>query len=113
VRGYVLKSESSDDLVNTIHEVVRGAIHLSTAIPQGAFEGNGASGRPTGDSLTERERQVLQMIAEGKSSRSISETLGLSIKTVESHRSRIMHKLKIHRAAELIRYAVRHRLVRA
>lgn len=113
VHGYVLKSEDADDLMKTIHEVARGAIHLSTAIPQAAFEGYGAGGRPPGDSLTERERQVLQLIAEGKSSRVISEALSLSIKTVESHRSRIMHKLNVHRAAELIRYAVRHHLVRA
>lgn len=112
MHGYVLKSQGAEELVNTIREVSRGAIHISSGATQAALDayGNGAKVLP--DPLTERERQILLMIADGKTSRDISAALLLSAKTVESHRSHIMHKLKIHRTADLIRYAVRRHLVR-
>ncbi|MGH9798274.1 MAG: response regulator transcription factor, partial [Candidatus Polarisedimenticolia bacterium] len=68
---------------------------------------------PPADPLTWRERQVVQMVAEGKSTKEISALLGISFKTVESHRSRIMSKLEIHEMAGLVRYAVRRGLIQA
>jgi DNA-binding NarL/FixJ family response regulator len=63
------------------------------------------------DPLTSRERQVLQLIAEGKSTKDVAALLGVSVKTAESHRSRLMQKLDIHETASLVRYAVKHGLV--
>lgn len=111
MHGYVYKSQSAEELVNTVREVMRGAIHFNTRLPPVGIDAYtpGLSREP--DPLTDRERQVLLLIASGNTTRTIAEVLGLSSKTVESHRSRIMHKLHIHRAAELIRYAIRQQLI--
>ena len=71
------------------------------------------TGEGTGglESLTPRERQVLQMVAEGKTTKEIAQTLGLSVKTADSHRTRLMQKLEIHETAGLVRYAIRSGLV--
>lgn len=111
MHGYVLKSQGADELVNTIREVSRGAIHISSGVTRAALDAYGSGAKALPDPLTERERQILLLIADGKTSRDISAALQLSAKTVESHRSHIMHKLKIHRTADLIRYAVRRHLV--
>lgn len=112
MHGYIYKSQTADELVSTIREVARGAIHFSVGVTHGEMENyaNGAEAEP--DPLTERERQVLMMIASGGTNRDVARALGLSPKTVESHRNRIMHKLNVHRAAELIRYAVRRNIIR-
>jgi DNA-binding CsgD family transcriptional regulator len=65
------------------------------------------------DPLTDRERQVLQLIAEGKTTKEVAEILGLSVKTADSHRTRIMQKLEIHETASLVRYAVRRGFIKA
>ena len=111
MHGYVYKSQTAEELVNTVREVVRGAIHFNTRLPPVAIDtyASGLSRKP--DPLTDRERQVLLLIASGSTTRMIAQALGLSSKTVESHRSRIMQKLHIHRAAELIRYAIRQQLI--
>ena len=67
--------------------------------------------RPSPDPLTPRERQVLQLIAEGRTTKEIAQLLGMSVKTAESHRSRIMEKLGIHETAGLVRYAIRHGVI--
>ena len=113
MHGYIYKSQTADELMNTIREVARGALHFSAGMNPTEVD-NYASGTEQGpDPLTERERQVLVMIASGSTNRDIAQALGLSPKTVESHRNRIMHKLNMHRAAELIRYAVRRNIIRA
>ena len=111
MHGYVYKSQTAEDLMNTVREVIRGAIHFNTRLPPVAIDTylSGLGREP--DPLTDRERQVLLMIASGSTTRMIAQALGLSSKTIESHRSRIMHKLHVHRAAELIRYAIRHQLI--
>lgn len=111
MHGYIYKSQTADELVNTIREVANGALHFSTAITQSEVESYVAGRHQERDPLTERERQVLVMIASGSTTRDIALALGLSPKTVESHRNRIMHKLNIHRAAELTRYAVRQNII--
>ena len=109
MHGYLYKSQTAADLVATVREVARGAIHFTASVPTISNQAHGAEeGR---DPLSQRERQVLILIAAGNTTRAIAQTLGLSVKTVESHRSRIMHKLHVHRAAELIRYAIRRQLI--
>lgn len=111
MHGYVYKSQSAEELISTVREVARGAIHFNTRLSPGALTSltNKDSSEP--EPLTERERQVLTLIARGATTRAIAKELGLSAKTVESHRGRIMQKLHVHRAAELIRYAIRRQLI--
>jgi DNA-binding NarL/FixJ family response regulator len=111
MHGYVYKSQTADELINTVHEVARGAIHFNTHLGPGALSSLATGDDPEPEPLTERERQVLMLIAKGSTTRAIAKELGLSAKTVESHRSRIMQKLHVHRAAELIRYAIRRQLI--
>lgn len=107
VRGYVLKRQLASDLIDAVHEVLRGRVYLSPSIS--ATVADVASGRTTRSShtLSGRERQVLQLIAEGHSCPEVATALGISTKTAESHRSRIMQKLDIHETATLVRYAIR------
>lgn len=113
MHGYLYKSQTAEELVSTVREVARGAIHFNTRLPPKAIDAYASNRDQEPDLLTERERQVLQLIATGRTARDIARILGLSAKTVESHRSRIMQKLHVHRAAELIRYAIRHQLISA
>jgi len=111
VHGYVLKNQESADLVHAVRQVSRGEIYLSPSISRIVAEAFlSKTGLPP-DPLTSRERQVLQLIAEGKSSKEIAVHLGISVKTAESHRTRLMQKLDIHDVASLVRYAIRHGLV--
>ncbi|MFI4920954.1 MAG: response regulator [Gammaproteobacteria bacterium] len=113
MHGYVYKSQTAEELVTTIREVARGILYFSSGLEQAGVEISAGDTEWGSDPLTERERQVLVMIASGTTTRDIALALGLSPKTVESHRNRIMQKLHIHRAAELIRYAVRRNIIRA
>lgn len=113
IRGYVLKAQAAADLVGAMREVLRGAVYLSPGISKTVVDAYmGRSELPL-DPLTDRERQVLQLIAEGKTTKEIAEILGLSVKTADSHRTRIMQKLEIHETASLVRYAVRHGFIKA
>jgi DNA-binding NarL/FixJ family response regulator len=111
VRGYVLKAQAAADLVGAIREVMRGAIYLSPGISEAVVNALSKTDPPV-DPLTDRERQVLQLVAEGKTTKKIASILGLSVKTAESHRTRIMHKLDIHETASLVRYAIRRGLIK-
>jgi two-component system response regulator NreC len=111
VKGYVLKNQAATDLVHAIREVCRGGIYLSPSI-SGAIVGAFLSKTDLpADPLTSRERQVLQLVGEGKSTKEVATLLGVSIKTAESHRTRLMQKLDIHETASLVRYAIRRGLV--
>ena len=107
VTGYLLKSRAAEDLARAIREVDRGSVYLSGGIPRDAVEAYLASGETARDPLTPRERQVLQLVAEGKSTKEVAVVLGISVKTAESHRGRIMRKLDIHDTASLVRFAIR------
>lgn len=111
VKGYVLKSQISGDLVQAIHQVLRGQVYLSPGISASVMAAYKSKTEIATDPLTSRERQVLQLIAEGKSTKDVAALLGVSVKTAESHRSRLMQKLDIHETASLVRYAVKHGLV--
>ncbi|TLY51353.1 MAG: response regulator transcription factor [Gammaproteobacteria bacterium] len=113
VRGYVLKAQAASDLVAAIREVERGAVYLSPGISHTLVEHWLKHTDAGGDPLTERERQVLQLVAEGKSLREIAGILSISAKTADSHRTRMMNKLDLHNTAALVRYAVRSGLVQA
>jgi DNA-binding NarL/FixJ family response regulator len=112
--GYIVKNSASSDLLQAIDAVQGGASYLSPAITQQVVD---AIARP-GDSspsgvamLTDREREVLQLIAEGLSSKEIAGMLGVSLKTIDSHRSNLMQKLDIHKVSGLVRFAIRAGLV--
>jgi two-component system response regulator NreC len=112
VCGYVLKSQASADLVQAIREVTRGNFYLSPGISRGMVEAYVAKVDLPPDPLTLRERQVLQLVAEGKSTKEIAAVLGVKVKAAEAYRTRIMAKLNIHDTAGLVRYAIRRGLIR-
>jgi DNA-binding NarL/FixJ family response regulator len=111
--GYVVKTQAAADIVQAIHTVVQGAIYLSpwvtTALVQAWLCGTPLPRDP----LTSREREVVQRIAEGQTTKEIAAGLGLSVKTVESHRINLMRKLDMHETATLVRYAIRRGLTAA
>jgi two-component system, NarL family, response regulator NreC len=111
VKGYVLKSQAATDLVHAIQEVYRGGIYLSPSISRAVVEALLSKAALSPDPLTSRERQVLQLVSEGKSTKEVAAVLGVSLKTAESHRTRLMQKLDIHETASLVRYAIRRGLV--
>ena len=117
--GYLLKGSGLSDLVAAIQAVANGDAFFSPAIAKIVlFESRRTdrtgSKEPTpGDALTNREREILQLVAEGKSSPEIAKQLQLSVKTVEGHRGRIMAKLDVHHVAGLVRHAIRIGLVSA
>jgi two-component system, NarL family, response regulator NreC len=113
VKGYVLKSQAGSDLLQAIKQVSRGQVYLSPGVAQAVVESYQSKGEKTGTPLTLRERQVLQLIAEGKTTKDVASVLGISVKTAESHRTRLMQKLDIHETASLVRYAVRNGIVEA
>src|SRR5689334_3821805 len=107
IRGYVLKAQAAADLVGAIREVLRGAVYLSPGISKTVVDAYMRKSELPPDPLSDRERQVLQLVAEGKTTKGVAEILGLSVKTADSHRTRIMQKLEIHETASLVRYAIR------
>lgn len=111
VRGYVLKSRAASELIQAIQEVSKGGVYMSSGVSQTVVQAFLAKTQLPPDSLTSRERQVLQLVAEGKTTKEIAVVLGISVKTAESHRTRIMKKLGIHETAGLVRYAIRQGLV--
>ena len=111
VKGYVVKTQASADLVRAIHEVLRGMMYLSPGISQAVVQAYLAKSEMPRDPLTSREREVLQLVAEGKSTKEVAGLLGISFKTAESHRPRILKKLDLHETAGLVRYAVRRGLI--
>jgi two-component system response regulator NreC len=113
VKGYVLKNQAATDLVHAIREVSRGGIYLSPNISRTVVEALVSKSELPADPLTSRERQVLQLVGEGKSSKEVATLLGISLKTAESHRTRLMQKLDIHETASLVRYAIRRGIIQA
>ncbi len=112
-KGYVLKSQGAEDLVHAIREVCRGAVYLSPSISHTVVGAYLSKGTVSSDALSGRERQVLQLVGEGRSTKDIALQLGISVKTAESHRARLMKKLDIHETASLVRYAIRRGLIQA
>jgi len=112
VRGYVLTSQRASEMAHVIREVAGGATYF---VPNGppSIPKNGGPVVEAKDPLTPRERQVLQLIAEGRTTKEIAQILRRSAKTADAHRTRLMEKLDIHQVAGLVRYAIRRGLIQA
>ena len=115
VSGYVLKKAAGADLVSAIRAVMRGGLVLDPEVARTAVQEGGAAENgepPTAyESLTDREKQVLKLVAEGHTNKEIADLLGISVKTAMSHREHVMLKLQVHNRTELVRFALRHGVI--
>ena len=115
--GYVLKSDAGTHLIAAIDAVLAGRHFCSSKLSEWIFQGfvDAASGKamdsPSEDALTPRERETVQLLAEGQSNKEVATVLGISVKTAETHRARVMRKLGIGSVAELVRYAIRNGII--
>jgi DNA-binding NarL/FixJ family response regulator len=118
-RGYIVKSDSDRDLVIAVETLANHKPFLTPRATEVMLmnfkEGRMRSDVPTAlrDRLTTREREIVQLLAEGKSSKEVASSLSISVKTAETHRANIMRKLQLHTVSELVRYAVRNQIVEA
>ena len=120
-RGYLLKSDAGRDLVSAIDALRRNKTFFTPKVSQMVLEGyldkspkeTEAAGEPESLRLTSRQREIVQLLAEGKSSKEVAAVLGLSVKTAETHRANIMRKLDCHSVTELVRYAIRNHIIAA
>lgn len=110
-RGYLLKDAYDNDLVSAVRAIARGDGYLSPAVSDAVLSDYRKHVTNPIDLLSSREREVLQMIAEGKTNKDIAALLNLSVYTVEAHRGRIMEKLNLHSTGELVRFAIRNGLI--
>jgi DNA-binding NarL/FixJ family response regulator len=110
-RGYLLKDSFDRDLIAAIRAVAKGEAYLSPAISDAVLDDYRRHVTNPIDLLTSREREILQLIAEGKTNKEIAQLLNLSVYTVDAHRGRIMEKLNLHSTGELVRFAMRAGLV--
>ena len=116
-RGYVLKSDAGRDLISAVEALRQRRPFFSSRVSEMLLQNyRGRQQRPgTGDAprsrLTAREREIVQLLAEGKTNKDVAASLNISIKTAETHRTNIMNKLDLHSVTELVRYAVRNNMV--
>jgi DNA-binding NarL/FixJ family response regulator len=106
--GYVLKRAAASELLDAMQEVLKGNVYISQQIASGVLT---AILRPRSADLTDRQRQVLRLISEGRSGKEIAENLNISVKTAQFHRATIMQKLGVHSTAELTKYAIDHGII--
>jgi DNA-binding NarL/FixJ family response regulator len=118
IRGYVLKTRTAEELLRSVEEVSHGRTYFSPEISHivaelvlEPYSNRGGIRRP--NQLTDRERQVVTLIAEGNSTKEVAARLGISVKTADCHRTRIMDKLNVHQTANLVRYAIRQGFIEA
>lgn len=107
VRGYVLKTKAVSELIQSMNEVAQGQTYFSPEVSRIALQPYFDRNFRRSDRLTDRERQVITLIAEGNSTKEVAARLGISVKTADCHRTRIMDKLNVHQMAHLVRYAIR------
>jgi DNA-binding NarL/FixJ family response regulator len=115
--GYVLKDSPAEQLLTAIREVHRGGSYLSPRLLSRLVDGfrmngRGGVGRAPFRTLTKREREILKMLAEGRSVKEIATSFELSVKTVEAHKFNLMRKLDIHNKAQLVQYAIQKKVIR-
>ena len=110
-RGYLLKDSADEDLIAAVRSIAKGEGYLSPAVSDAVLTDYRRHVTDPIDLLTTREREVLQMIAEGKTNKEIATTLNLSVYTIEAHRGRVMEKLNLHSTGELVRFALRSGLI--
>ena len=113
VNGFLLKTKAASILVQAIRDVSAGALYVSHALSPDVLHAYLAREELRTSPLSGREREVLQLIAEGKTMKEIAALLGISVKTIETHRMRLMGKLDIHETAGLVRYAIRQGMIEA
>jgi len=117
--GYVLKRAAGADLVSAIRAVQRGGLVLDPEIARDAITGESATADAVAaqedpyERLTDREKQVLKLVAEGRSNKDVAALLGISVKTAMSHREHVMLKLRAHNRTDVIRFALRRGVIRA
>src|SRR5882672_4623564 len=118
-RGFLLKTDAARDLVTAVDALRRGKIYFTPKVAAMVLNGylrrdeGSAPEPPTRNRLTPREREIVQLLAEGKSSKEVAVALGLSVKTAETHRANIMRRLDCHSVSELVRYAIRNNIIEA
>jgi len=110
-KGYLLKDSVERDLLEAVRTLARGGEYISPAVQSALTSPFRIEGSTPLDQLTSREREVLQLIAEGKTNKEVAVVLHISVFTVDAHRGRIMEKLNVHNVNELVRFAVRNGLV--
>jgi DNA-binding NarL/FixJ family response regulator len=113
-RGYILKDDADRSLIAAVHALRRHKPYLSSRVSEVFSQTDLSAGNdsaPDRRRLTPREREILQLLAEGKSNKEIAGVLGISVKTAETHRANIMLKLDFHSITELVRYAVRNKII--
>src|SRR6201981_1726889 len=114
-RGFLLKSDAARDLVAAVEALQRRGTFFTSSVAEIVLNGyvnrRGDQPKPIKDRLTAREREVVQLLAEGKTSKEVAVALNLSVKTAETHRTNVMRKLDLHSVAALVRYAVRNNIV--
>ena len=114
-RGYVLKSDSDKDLVNAVEALSQHKPFFTSRVTEILLDNRGSRITDPADQmrnrLTTREREILQLLAEGKTAKEVASILGIAIKTSDTHRTNIMRKLNVHSVAELVRYAIRNKVV--
>ena len=114
--GYLLKSSAAAELVNAIREVVKGHHYMSPLVARETMDLLLSSSKQPGrlsDRLTHRQREILQLVAEGRSRKEIASMLNITVKTVEFHKSALMRDLDLHNVADLTRYSIEHGLISA
>jgi len=115
-RGYILKQDAGTDLIAALEAVRQHKVLLTSRVSEmvlRGYLGRGVAEAPVGtlsSRLSQREREITKLVAEGKANKEVADILNLSVKTVESHRAHIMEKLDIHSVAELVRYAIRNNI---
>jgi DNA-binding NarL/FixJ family response regulator len=110
-RGYLLKDSIDTDLISAVRAVAKGDGYLSPGVSDAVLSDYRRHVTDPLDLLTSREREVLQMIAEGKTNKEIAVALNLSVYTVDAHRGKIQEKLNLHSTSEMVRFALRHGLI--
>ena len=113
-RGFLLKSDAARDLVAAIDALRHDKTYFTSKVAAMVTDGSlkpGTPGTAGRNRLTPREREIVQLLAEGKSTKEVAVALGLSVKTAETHRSNIMRKLQLHSVSDLVLYAVRNNIV--
>jgi DNA-binding NarL/FixJ family response regulator len=115
VSGYLLKKSAGTELANAIRAVHRGGLVLDPEVARIAMEDAGPAapgGADPYETLTDREKQVLKLVAEGLANKEVADVLGISVKTAMSHREKVMEKLGLHNRTELVRFALRRGVIR-
>jgi DNA-binding NarL/FixJ family response regulator len=116
-RGYLLKSDASRQLISAVEALRIHKPYLTSRVNEvvltGYLGGKPLKGETSGGRLTPREREIVQLLAEGLTNKEIANTLNISVKTAETHRTNIMRKLDLHSVSELVRYAVRNHIIEA